>query len=143
MWAHERCRSVLIVCALSGLPLSGFGQGSHVATLAESLSRTSIRAPAISPDARSVAYLQRETNWRENEFVWQLWRVDVGSGQAVQLTRGKKSVAAAAWSPDGRWLPFVTERETNVIEPLTAVEKESAAKDDGKGGAPEPAKPAA
>ena len=136
------CRSALMACALSVLPLSGFGQGSHLATLAESLSRTSIRAPAISPDARSVAYLQRETNWKENEFVWQLWRVDVGSGKAVQLTRGKKSVASAAWSPDGRWLAFVTEREPNVIEPYAAVEKDSAAKEDGKSGT-SAAKPAA
>jgi dipeptidyl aminopeptidase/acylaminoacyl peptidase len=136
------CLSGLMACALSVLPLSGFGQGSHVATLAESLSRTSIRAPAISPDARSVAYLQRETNWKENEFVWQLWRVDVGSGKAVQLTRGKKSVASAAWSPDGRWLAFVTEREANVIEPYAAVEKDAAAKEDGKS-ATSAAKPAA
>jgi dipeptidyl aminopeptidase/acylaminoacyl peptidase len=148
MSTQARCRSALMACALSVLPLSGFGQGSHLATLAESLSRTSIRAPAISPDARSVAYLQRETNWKENEFVWQLWRVDVGSGKAVQLTRGKKSVASAAWSPDGRWLAFVTEREANVIEPFAAVEKdpaakEMAAKEDGKSGAPEAAKPAA
>ena len=142
MSTQSGCRSALIACALSVLPLSGFGQGSHVATLAESLSRTSIRAPAISPDARSVAYLQRETNWKENEFVWQLWRVDVGSGKAVQLTRGKKSVAAAAWSPDGRWLAFVTEREANVIEPFAVVEKDPAAKEEGKSGA-SAAKPAA
>ena len=142
MSTQSGCRSALVACALSVLPLSGFGQGSHVATLAESLSRTSIRAPAISPDARSVAYLQRETNWKENEFVWQLWRVDVGSGKAVQLTRGKKSVAAAAWSPDGRWLAFVTEREANVIEPFAVVEKDPAAKEEGKSGA-SAAKPAA
>jgi dipeptidyl aminopeptidase/acylaminoacyl peptidase len=136
-----------MLCALSSLPLSGFSQGSHVATLAESLSRASIRAPAISPDARSVAYLQRETNWKENEFVWQLWRVDVGSGKAVQLTRGKKSVAPAAWSPDGRWLAFVTEREVNIIEPLAAVDQDPAAgmtaKQDDKTGVSEGAKPAA
>jgi len=142
MSAQGGCRSALVACALSVLPLSGFGQGSRLATLAESLSRTSIRAPAISPDARSVAYLQRETNWKENEFVWQLWRVDVGSGKAVQLTRGKKSVASAAWSPDGRWLAFVTEREANVIEPYAAVEKDAAAKEDGKSDA-SAAKPAA
>jgi dipeptidyl aminopeptidase/acylaminoacyl peptidase len=133
-----RWRPVLMACALSALPSKGFGQGSHVPTLAESLSRASIRAPAISPDARSVAYLQRETNWKENEFVWQLWRVDVGSGKAVQLTRGKKSVASAAWSPDGRWLAFVTERDANVVEPFTVVEKERAAKEDGKTGASAP-----
>jgi len=143
MSPQGRLRSVLMLCASSMLPLSGFGQGSHVATLAESLSRTSIRAPAISPDARFVAYLQRETNWKENEFVSQLWRVEVGSGKAVQLTRGKKSVGSPAWSPDGRWLAFVTEREVDVIEPLAAVEKDLAAKQDGKSAASEAAKPAA
>lgn len=142
-------RSALVVFALSALPLCGYGQGSHVATLAESLSRTSIRAPAISPDARSIAYLQRETNWKDNEFVWQLWRADVGSGRTVQLTRGKKSAGSAAWSPDGRWLAFLTEREANVIEPFAAVEKDLASKesfaskDGGKSVAAEPAKPAA
>ena len=141
--ARLRWGSALMACAFGGLPICGFGQGAHVATLAESLSRTSIRAPAISPDARSVAYLQRETNWKENEFVWQLWRADVDSGKTVQLTRGKKSVGSAAWSPDGRWLAFVTEREANVIEPFASVEKDVAAKAGAKSGAPEAAKPAA
>jgi dipeptidyl aminopeptidase/acylaminoacyl peptidase len=100
-------------------------QEAHEATLAESLSRTSIRAPAISPDARSVAYLQRATNWKENEFVWQLWLVNVATGKAVQLTRGKKSVESLEWSPDGQWLAFVTEREANVVEPYTADKKET------------------
>ena len=136
-------RSVAVACALSVLASSGFAQGSHVATLAESLSRTSIRAPAISPDARSVAYLRRETNWKENEFVWQLWRVEVGSGKTAQLTRGKKSVGPAAWSPDGRWLAFVTERDSNVIEPFAAVEKDPASKEGGRSGASEAPKPAA
>ena len=95
---------------LSAVPLCGIAQEAHNATLTESLSRTSIRAPVISPDGRSVAYLQRETNWKENEFVWQLWRVNVAAGETVQLTRGKKSAGAAQWSPDGRWLAFVTER---------------------------------
>lgn len=140
-------RSALMVSSLSLLPFSGFCGGAHVATLAESLSRTTIRAPAISPDARSVAYLQRETNWKDNEFVWQLWRIDVASGKAVQLTRGKTSIASAAWSPDGRWLAFVTEREANIIEPYAATEKDAAStedskKEDGKSGASGAPKPA-
>jgi dipeptidyl aminopeptidase/acylaminoacyl peptidase len=135
-----RLCSVLLVLAAPG---SGFAQEARNATLAESLSRTSIRAPAISPDAKSVAYLQRETNWKENEFVWQLWHVHVASGQAVQLTRGKKSVGAAQWSPDGRWLAFVTEREANAVEPLATVQKEIAAKEADKGDTADAPKPAA
>lgn len=102
---------------LAGFPLLGLAQGDHLATLAESLSRTSIRGPLISPDARFVAYLQRATDWQENEFVWQLWLSNVGTGKVVQLTRGKKSVGSAEWSPDGNWLAFVTEREVHSIEP--------------------------
>jgi dipeptidyl aminopeptidase/acylaminoacyl peptidase len=111
--------------------------------LAESLSRTSIRAPAISPDAHSVVYLQRETNWRENEFVWQLWRINAAGGEAVQLTRGKKSAGPAQWSPDGRWLAFLTEREAYGVEPYAAVQKDAAAKRADKGEAADAAKPAA
>src|SRR5580698_6800580 len=119
-------RRLLGASMLAGIPLSGFAQGSHLATLTESLSRTSIRAPIISPDARSVAYLQRAT-------VWQLWLADVGTGKALQLTRGKKSVGSVEWSPDGRWLAFVTEREIHAIEPPSA---------EPKTGSAEPGKPA-
>jgi dipeptidyl aminopeptidase/acylaminoacyl peptidase len=119
---------------LAGIPLLGFSQGSHVATLAESLSRTSIRAPLISPDAHFVAYLQRETDWQENEFVWQLWLTEVGTGKTVQLTRGKKTVGSAEWSPDGNWLAFVTEREVHSLEPPSTEQKADSV---------EPGKPAA
>jgi dipeptidyl aminopeptidase/acylaminoacyl peptidase len=128
---------------LAAVPLSALAQDAREATLAESLSRNSIRAPAISPDARSVAYLQRETHWKENEFVWQLWRVNVAGGETVQLTRGKKSAGPAQWSPDGRWLAFLTEREAYVVEPLAAVQKDVAAKDADKGDAADALKPAA
>lgn len=128
---------------LAAVPMSALAQDAHEATLAESLSRNSIRAPAISPDARSVAYLQRETNWKENEFVWQLWRVNVAGGETVQLTRGKKSASPPQWSPDGRWLAFLTEREAYVVEPLAAVQKDVEAKDADKGDAADAAKPAA
>lgn len=144
MWAISvRIVRLAPALMLAALPLSVLAQDAREATLAETLSRHSIRAPAISPDARSVAYLQRETNWKENEFVWQLWRVNVAGGETVQLTRGKKSAGAAQWSPDGRWLAFLTEREAFVAEPLAALQKDAAAKEADKSEAADAAKPAA
>jgi dipeptidyl aminopeptidase/acylaminoacyl peptidase len=99
------------------LPVVARGQTKHTPTLEEALSVKSVGSPKISPDGRFVAYQVRETNWKDNEFVNQIWLVDVQTGKSFQLTRGKKSAGGADWSPDGRWLAFGTEREQSAIEP--------------------------
>jgi dipeptidyl aminopeptidase/acylaminoacyl peptidase len=80
-------------------------------TLDQSLSLTSVRNPRISPDGRAVVYERQETDWKENAYVTQLFLADVASGKLVQLTRGPKPATGAEWSPDGRWIAFLTERE--------------------------------
>jgi dipeptidyl aminopeptidase/acylaminoacyl peptidase len=106
-------------------------QAKHTPTLDEMLSLKTISSPKISPDGRLVAYQMRETNWKDDEYVSQLWLVNVASGKSFQLTRGKKSVSQAEWSPDGRWLAFVAERESTAIEPL-AIEKKEEKTDEKK-----------
>ena len=86
-------------------------------TLIESLSRPILGETAIAPDGHRIAYLRRETDWKSNEYVWQLWLFDLTSGRNLQLTRGRKSIGSPEWSPDGRLLAFVTEREPNALQP--------------------------
>src|SRR4029453_12672794 len=85
-------------------------------TFEQSLSLMSGRAPRISPDGRAVVYERQETDWKENAYVTQLFLADVASGKSVQLTRGKKPATSAEWSPDGRWIAFLTERD-GVVAP--------------------------
>src|SRR5688500_7018092 len=80
-------------------------------TFDQSLSLMSVRSPRISPDGRAVVYERQETDWKENAYVTQLFLADVASGRSVQLTRGQKPATGAEWSPDGRWIAFLTERE--------------------------------
>jgi dipeptidyl aminopeptidase/acylaminoacyl peptidase len=68
-------------------------------------------APAMSPDARWVAYTIRETNWDENLYETEIWLADAQSGSTRQLTNGRKSSNAPAWSPDGKKLAFGSDRE--------------------------------
>ena len=110
----------LLILFLLGIPEILAAQEKRAPTLAEALSLKLINSPSISPDARYIAYRLRETNWKDNEFVSQLWLVNTATGASFQLTRGKKSAGAAEWSPDGHWLAFVTERESNAIEPKPA-----------------------
>ncbi|HKM91454.1 MAG TPA: prolyl oligopeptidase family serine peptidase, partial [Candidatus Acidoferrales bacterium] len=97
---------------------AGLGaQTKHTPSLEESLGLKSLSGGRISPDGRFIAYRVRETDWKDNSYVRQIWLVRVATGQSIQLTRGKKSSDAPEWSPDGRLLAFVTEREPNAILP--------------------------
>ena len=108
-------------------------QAKHTPTLTESLSLKAINGEQISPDGKFIAYRVRETDWKENAYVRQIWVLNVATGESFQLTRGKKSAAAMEWSPDSRWLAFVTEREPTAILPeeKKAEEKKPEEKKDG------------
>jgi dipeptidyl aminopeptidase/acylaminoacyl peptidase len=122
----------LLILFLLGIPEILAAQEKRAPTLAEALSLKLINSPRISPDAHYIAYRLRETNWKDNIFVSQLWLLNTATGASFQLTRGKKSAGAAEWSPDGHWLAFVTERESNAIEPKPAEKPVTGEKEESK-----------
>src|SRR5687767_6700321 len=79
-------------------------------------------AVALSPDGTKVAYTVSEVNWDDNAHETEIFLADTKGGEPVQLTRAKKSSSAPAWSPDGRWLAFVSDRtdkrQIYLINPL-------------------------
>ncbi len=67
--------------------------------------------PAISPDGRWVAYAVRETNWTDNSYETEIWLADTRvAGSGRQLTNATKSSLQPAFSPDGKWLAFISDR---------------------------------
>ncbi len=67
--------------------------------------------PAISADGRWVAYAVRETNWADNAYETEIWLAESGvTDSGRQLTMAKKSSLQPAFSPDGRWLAFISDR---------------------------------
>ena len=62
-------------------------------TIDELLNLRRVGSPAVAPDARSVAYTLRETNWDDNEFETEIW-VATGGSEPRQLTSARKSSSA-------------------------------------------------
>lgn len=78
-------------------------------TIDDLLNLKRVGAPAISPDGRFVAYTVRETNWEDNAYETEIWVGD--RSRTRQLTSAKKSSLQPAWSPDNRWIAFVSDRD--------------------------------
>lgn len=69
-----------------------------------------VSAASISPDGRYVAYLRTSADFDTDAFVAHVWLADTQTSSLTQLTRDTSSASDLQWSPDSRWLSFISNR---------------------------------
>ena len=71
-----------------------------------------LRDVQIAPGGARVAYTLGRADWKQNQTIFHVWRVNADGSGAVQLTSGIKGESSPRWSPDGKRLAFIATRDS-------------------------------
>ncbi len=127
MGPMKTTKHFLWIAALLCSTFPAFADDKPKLTLDEFFNSVSYPTVALSPDGNSVVIATERADWRQQIFRTDLWLYRDGgkAGALIQLTQSGHDTEPK-WSPDGRWIAFLSERKP-------ATEKDSDSDDDDKG----------
>jgi dipeptidyl aminopeptidase/acylaminoacyl peptidase len=90
--------------------LGTVAMAQRVPTLEEVISLRSVGNVQISPDGKTVAYTVQTTDWTDNRYDTEIWLAPAASAPFAFTNNPKNSSTAPLFSPDGKWLAFLSDR---------------------------------
>src|SRR5205814_9971810 len=80
-------------------------------TIDDFLQIRDVSQPEISPDGQWIAYAVRTRMLKEDKNEQRLWMVSTHGGDAIPLSAESVSSGHARWSPNGKYISFLSARD--------------------------------
>jgi dipeptidyl aminopeptidase/acylaminoacyl peptidase len=68
--------------------------------------------PQLSPDGKWIAYSLSEVDTAKDSRVSHLWMQSFDGKQSIELTQGTDPASSPKWTPDGKYLSYLSERDS-------------------------------
>jgi dipeptidyl aminopeptidase/acylaminoacyl peptidase len=107
---NPRARSVLVVVAALLSPSLARGDTRSL-RIDDVFALKDVADPHISPDGAWVAYTVKSMDAKADESDTDVYMVPMAGGEALRVTTSKKPETSPRFSPDGRYLAFLSGRE--------------------------------
>ncbi len=92
-------------------------RGKRKITSKDLLALRWVSDPQLSPDGSRLAFVQTEVAPDGDAYYSHLWVIPPAGGSARQFTAGKHRDSQPRWSPNGRWIAFLSDRDAVKPEP--------------------------
>jgi dipeptidyl aminopeptidase/acylaminoacyl peptidase len=105
-------RRVLVAALFAAIAVAAAAQSRRPLQPDDIFELKAVADPRISPDGAWVAYTVSVLDRKEDNSDTDIYMAPTAGGPAVRLTTSKKVENSPRWSPDGRYLAFLSSRDT-------------------------------
>ena len=118
-------KKLILLYILIALVFNGEAQNEKKAmSIVDFLNIPGISNQQLAPDGNELIYILAESDWKANKQIGHLWRIGSDASDDRQITYGKKGESSPLWSPDGKWISFITKREGDDVNQIYIMRKD-------------------
>ena len=106
-----RFRSCVLMWAAACMLAGGVAAAQPAFTVEEMLKLKRVSDPQLSPDGTRIAFVLTDVSLDQNTRNNDIYVVPVAGGAPAKFAATDRSEDRPRWSPDGKWLAFVSNRD--------------------------------